>query len=51
MAYLLEVLVILVMVALLAADVRAIVLLYRAKRGNEEQCKRLHKQMKEFASL
>ena len=38
-------------VVFLIADIRAIVLAYRARRGNERQMDRLNKQIKEFASL
>jgi putative heme iron utilization protein len=49
MGHILEALVTVVMFVLLIADIRAVVLLYRAKKGNEEQRKRLHKQIKEFS--
>ena len=51
MGYILQAFVIVVVLVLLIADIRAVILLYRAKKGNDEQRKRLQKQIKEFVSL
>ena len=51
MLFLIEILVLLVMVVMLAIDMRIMILMYRSKNASEKQKERLTEQMKEIASL
>ena len=46
-----KIFVLLVMVVMLAIDMRTMILMYRSKNASEKQKERLREQMKEIASL